>query len=600
MNVDTVYLDKELVNNGSMYSYATQTVLLVAAYCDEVDLDLCLVTQESEDKPKITPGFKEPEKCFSNVTSKSIDEIPKQVADCHLPVILMHNQTYVVSGLCHVIRQIIKLACKKQDPSLKTLLGHKQCCLKASSEVSSRTKLCEVTAPHVVDKWMELDSASHAHKLPAAIIELESILKRPVVIHNMDKCQRVVLERINKHGSETQGEPPAKVIKHSSGKKVVKTQDLPPLQHTFIEGVDFALSDLALLPLVHNFLYFYLKITDDLLEHVPLTIKWYHRLQSIPKLSTALRSCNVDFVSVKESFNGKTPVFEDGKCQVLELGEKQQVQPNKKALEKTLRRDLPVIIEKLNQHVDAKFKELNSTEIKIDWDLIPKDVHPTMGELSTARAQRKCHQMENIIHAAKQICKNGDVIVDFCCGGGHVGILLSHFFPKCQIILIENKEESLDRARARIENLGATNITIYQCNLEHYRGKFDIGVALHACGVATDMVLHECMKRKSSFVISPCCYGRIVNTDKITYPQSKFFKNIPTSFDEMLVLGRGGDQTSWNFENGKAKQGKHCMAIMDTDRINAASDQGYKTELYSLQPQNCSPKNNLIVGVFIS
>ncbi|GAA6074585.1 glutathione S-transferase C-terminal domain-containing protein isoform X1, partial [Tachysurus ichikawai] len=44
-------------------------------------------------------------------------------------------------------------------------------------------------------------------------------------------------------------------------------------------------------------------------------------------------------------------------------------------------------------------------------------------------------------------------------------------------------------------------------------------VALHACGVATDMVLDRCIQAKAGFVISPCCYGFIQNILKFSFPR---------------------------------------------------------------------------------
>lgn len=44
-------------------------------------------------------------------------------------------------------------------------------------------------------------------------------------------------------------------------------------------------------------------------------------------------------------------------------------------------------------------------------------------------------------------------------------------------------------------------------------------VALHACGVATDMVIEHCLKTRASFVTCPCCYGFIQNTSKFSFPK---------------------------------------------------------------------------------
>lgn len=126
---------------------------------------------------------------------------------------------------------------------------------------------------------------------------------------------------------------------------------------------------------------------------------------------------------------------------------------------------------------------------------------------------------------------------------GHLGILLAYLLPKCKLILVENKEESVNRALMRSRYLN--NISIYQvclkfhdmmlsrqidynwtslqCNLDYFKGNFDFGIGLHACGVATDLIIERCLGVKASFVVCSCCYGSMKNTQHISYPRSKDF-----------------------------------------------------------------------------
>ncbi|KAL8206890.1 UNVERIFIED_CONTAM: hypothetical protein K2H54_033765 [Gekko kuhli] len=120
--------------------------------------------------------------------------------------------------------------------------------------------------------------------------------------------------------------------------------------------------------------------------------------------------------------------------------------------------------------------------------------------MSSDRALRKQQQLNNLVALVRKLARPGDVIVDFCSGGGHVGIVLAHILPSCQ-------------------------------------------VALHACGVATDMVIERCTKVHAAFVICPCCYGFIQNTAKFTFPRSHQFKEV-LSYKEHMVLCRFADQTA--------------------------------------------------------
>lgn len=72
-------------------------------------------------------------------------------------------------------------------------------------------------------------------------------------------------------------------------------------------------------------------------------------------------------------------------------------------------------------------------------------------------------------------------------------------------------------------------------------------VALHACGIATDMVMEHCVQAGAAFVISPCCYGFIQNAVKFTFPKrfvcvcsgrrSGLFISSSLFFDLALLLG---------------------------------------------------------------
>ncbi|XP_026517376.1 glutathione S-transferase C-terminal domain-containing protein-like, partial [Terrapene carolina triunguis] len=95
--------------------------------------------------------------------------------------------------------------------------------------------------------------------------------------------------------------------------------------------------------------------------------------------------------------------------------------------------------------------------------------------MSSDRALRKQQQLNNLVSMVTKLSKPGDVIVDFCSGGGHVGIVLAHMLPSCQVVLIENKELSLVRAKDRSDELGLHNIWFIQANLDYFKGTFNIG-----------------------------------------------------------------------------------------------------------------------------
>ena len=102
--------------------------------------------------------------------------------------------------------------------------------------------------------------------------------------------------------------------------------------------------------------------------------------------------------------------------------------------------------------------------------------------------------------------------------------------------MVENKEESLARARLRGLEMRVSNVWFYQCNLEFYVGSFSVGTSLHACGAATDLVMEKCMRQRAAVVSCPCCYGGVTTSvGVLTYPRSKVIKNVLTLFTFFVV-----------------------------------------------------------------
>ena len=207
-----------------------------------------------------------------------------------------------------------------------------------------------------------------------------------------------------------------------------------------------------------------------------------------------------------------------------------------------------------------------------------------------SRLDRKIQQLDGMATAVVDAVSEGDVVVDFCSGGGHLGILLAYLLPRCHVIMVDNKEESIRNARQRVAQLKLDNVTIIQSNLDYFRGRFDLGVALHACGVATDLVLQTCLVRRAAFVLCPCCYGNLAHPDlPIQYPQSQLYcsRDIPVA--DFSVLARMADHIT--------PTGRMAMAAVDLDRIARASQEDYLVKLKKLKPDLCSPKHDLLIGI---
>lgn len=269
----------------------------------------------------------------------------------------------------------------------------------------------------------------------------------------------------------------------------------------------------------------------------------------------------------------------------------------------TKQNDINESLIKINKNLNicnSRSGKSHNDVTEFDWSSIPYDALPEGGQLPQIRLNRKKDQLKSLAQEIIEIAKPGNRIVDFCSGAGHLGILLAYILPKCEIILLENKEESLIRAKRRVDALQLKNIEFFQCNLDYFHGHFDIGTSLHACGVATDIVLLHCIRQRANFVCCPCCYGGIHQMPHISYPRSAHFHAANITSNDYMYIAHCADQAH-DINKGpcnivKSEQGQYCMDIIDTDRKKYAEECGYLVTLKRLTPENCTPKNRLLIG----
>ncbi|KAK0136328.1 Glutathione S-transferase C-terminal domain-containing protein [Merluccius polli] len=428
----------------------------------------------------------------------------------------------------------------------------------------------------------------------------------------------------------------------------VRTADLPPLDHVFAEGLYFTLTDVVLLPCIHHYLMWCWlsmggiispahavkrvlmislaspssppppppgagppdRTTCSLqnlsaassLSRLPLLLGWYSRVQEVPGVLAAAQACGMLLSSLPppapspEVPPGNTTASTTSEALPTEVGGGESVEVQEKTVEVPfIGGPRPTMTKLKERGIEAVFSPHRGPVRTLAWESLPGAANPTEGKMSADRALRKRQQLNNLVGMVTELARPGDTIVDFCSGGGHVGLVLAHTLPDCQVILVENKEESLDKARERGRELGLPNIRFIQANLDYFTGSFHIGVALHACGVATDMVVEHCIQARAAFVVSPCCYGFVQNTVKFSFPRSKMFRET-LSYKEHMVLCRFADQTEAQLPPERRHIGKQCMGLVDLDRSRCAEARGYSVRVMTMEPESCSPKNNMLVG----
>ncbi|XP_026887545.2 glutathione S-transferase C-terminal domain-containing protein isoform X1 [Electrophorus electricus] len=562
------------------------------------------------------------------------EDAPPLVRSCRLPAVLEADGRFCRAGLAVVLRCIIQRSCLERHGrrDVASLLGFKGTCLKACAEVSQWTRLCEMDIPSAVEEHL-LSPTEEGLQVPAAILHLEHCLAEPVRVHNDDKLRRNKLRQqrnarsvqpgapgeggqqvcpTEPQGEDPRAEPrlaqpsegvelsaalaklsvdavPAAATRECSDIRRVKTAELPDLEHVFAEGLYFTLTDVVLLPCVYRYLSSLAQHAPHTLDRLPLLLRWYARVRELPAIVRAAHDCGMSLSSPQRSRTFSpapgTPW----------PGDAQQESP-RPSEEHFVGGPRPTLTKLQENGIDAVFSPHPCPSWSLHWETLPSAVSPTEGKMSASRAVRKQQQLNNLVAMVMELARPGHTIVDFCSGGGHLGIVLAHTLPKCQVILVENKEESLARARERSSQLSLPNVSFIQANLDYFTGPFHVGVALHACGVATDMVVDRCVQARAGFVVSPCCYGFIQNTLKFNFPRSKKFAETVTC-KEHMILCRFADQTAVQLPAERRSIGKRCMGLVDLDRGWAAEAHGYSVRVMTMEPESCSPKNNMLVGI---
>ncbi|XP_014855314.1 PREDICTED: glutathione S-transferase C-terminal domain-containing protein isoform X2 [Poecilia mexicana] len=611
-----LYLEVCSHNEEPRLPLHTSIVLFLLSYCESKSFKVFLVRRDGNNKgyPE-SQRFHLPESLSVCDDFLSPESLPRLVRGCRLPAAVDESGRLCRAGLAVVLRHII-IRTIEADPSRKDvqeLLGFKKTCLKACAEVSKWTRLCELGIPSAVEEHLQKPTGQ-AQQLPPAIVTLERRLAEPVKVHNDDKIRRQKLQeqrQRQKNGApEGEGKPeleglelraalaklavdsvPAGTTRENSEIRKVKTTDLPELEHVFAEGLYFTLTDVVLLPCIHHYLCSLQAHAPSTLHHLPRLLRWYGRVREVPGVLRAAEDCGLVLSEVQVPTPSLFGPPQQENCDDLLPTEGQEVTPNLHFVGGPR----PTMTKLKENGIEAVFSPHPCPAWTLPWDRLPAAINPTEGKMSDIRAVRKMQQLNNLAAMVTELARPGDTIVDFCSGTGHVGIVLAHTLPDCQIILIENKEESLVRAQRRSTELGLKNIGFLQANLDYFTGPFQIGVALHACGIATDMVLEHCIQAGAAFIISPCCYGFIQNAVKFTFPKSKMFQETLTS-KEHMILCRFADQTAVQLPPERRLIGKRCMGLVDLDRAWAAETHGYSVQVMTMEPESCSPKNNMLMG----
>ncbi|KXZ44231.1 hypothetical protein GPECTOR_70g461 [Gonium pectorale] len=198
-------------------------------------------------------------------------------------------------------------------------------------------------------------------------------------------------------------------------------------------------------------------------------------------------------------------------------------------------------------------------------------------------------------------------IVDFGCGTGTLLLPLAHMFQHCSFVGVEMKPAAVALLQERARAAGLANVRAVRCMIEEYvHEPFDVCLALHACGNATDAAMLLAVKRRAAYVVSPCCVGKL----KFSLAGGSSFSPSQATYTPHMPGERPvADQNHSSGTTGPAADRKDggtavasaaarmCKEHIELDRNLAAEEEGYRTGLLKCFQWEAMAKNDLLVGV---
>lgn len=170
-------------------------------------------------------------------------------------------------------------------------------------------------------------------------------------------------------------------------------------------------------------------------------------------------------------------------------------------------------------------------------------------------------------------------VYDLCCGKSYLGFAVRHYLREIrgfdtEFVCVDLKQSVIDDCAAIANRLGYTDMhficgDIAKLIPEHSP---DLVLSLHACDIATDIVLHFAVQHGAKLIMStPCCHHELVGL--LDVPELAFVSDYP-------IL----------------KQ-KLADALTDALRVKRLAAAGYKAEAVELTDPEDTPKNVLIRAV---
>ncbi len=187
--------------------------------------------------------------------------------------------------------------------------------------------------------------------------------------------------------------------------------------------------------------------------------------------------------------------------------------------------------------------------------------------------------LEYISDITDKLPKDKIVIYDLCCGKSYLSFAVYHYFENIlgrdiEMLGVDLKADVIDYCNGTAERCGFDKLRFICGDIKkvEYTTAPDLVISLHACDIATDIVLDTAAELGAKVILStPCCQHELYS--KLDCPELDFIADYP-------VL-----------------KNKLCAVATDAMRLKKLESQGYNVKATELTDPDDTPKNVLLVAI---
>ena len=208
------------------------------------------------------------------------------------------------------------------------------------------------------------------------------------------------------------------------------------------------------------------------------------------------------------------------------------------------------------------------------------------------KKQAKFRQINRFLEIIKSIedklpTDRPPVIYDLCCGKSYLTFAVYYYFTKIEkrpvrIYGVDLKVDVVAFCNRTASCIGFNDLKFVPGNINEYEPpeKPDMVISLHACDIATDIVLYNSIRWNAGIILStPCCHHEM--SKQLNEPA-----NAPLRREYDFIL------------SSPMLRQKFCDTLTDALRVKRLSSVGYDVTTLELIDPDETPKNLMIRAIF--